>query len=122
MLLEEARAFERRDTEVLLYSRGLADPDDPGERAAAATEFRKIIDHKGATWAALAQAPLGPTAAQVPRISVLGLPNRTHPQWILSLRNRDRQTSGSLSRPHECLSTCVTPADGRSPRHPRGRL
>jgi hypothetical protein len=34
------------------------------ESAAAATEFRKIIDHKGATWAALRAGPVWFTAAQ----------------------------------------------------------
>ena len=34
------------------------------ESAAAATEFRKIIDHKGATWAALRAGPAWSTAAQ----------------------------------------------------------
>jgi hypothetical protein len=62
MLLEEARAFERRYTEVL-YLRGLAYLTIR-ESAAAATEFRKIIDHKGATWAALRAGPAWSTAAQ----------------------------------------------------------
>ena len=34
------------------------------ESAAAAIEFRKIIDHKGATWAALRAGPAWSTAAQ----------------------------------------------------------
>ena len=62
MLLEEARAFERRYTEVL-YLRGLAYLTIR-ESAAAAIEFRKIIDHKGATWAALRAGPAWSTAAQ----------------------------------------------------------
>ena len=62
MLLEEARAFERRYTEVL-YLRGLAYLTIR-ESAAAATEFPKIIDHKGATWAALRAGPAWFTAAQ----------------------------------------------------------
>jgi Tfp pilus assembly protein PilF len=57
-LLEEARSFERRYTEVL-YLRGLAYLA-MRESAAAATEFRKILDHKGATWGArYAQAYVG---------------------------------------------------------------
>ena len=47
-LLEAAAPFERRYPEVA-YLRGLAYLR-MGQSAAAASEFRKIIDHKGATW------------------------------------------------------------------------
>ena len=58
MLLKEARAFEARYTEVM-YLRGLAYLM-MRESAAAATEFQKIIDHKGASWGArYAQAYVG---------------------------------------------------------------
>ena len=48
VLLEPARPFERRYTEVV-YLRGLAYLR-LGQGAAAASEFRKIRDNRGATW------------------------------------------------------------------------
>jgi hypothetical protein len=63
-LLEEAGSFERRYTEVL-YLRGVAYLA-MRESAAAATEFRKILDHKGATWGPrYAQAHVGLARAAV---------------------------------------------------------
>jgi serine/threonine protein kinase/tetratricopeptide (TPR) repeat protein len=57
-LLEEARSFERRFPEVS-YLRGVAYLT-MGESAAAAIEFRKIINQKGTTWGPrYAQAHVG---------------------------------------------------------------
>jgi eukaryotic-like serine/threonine-protein kinase len=47
-LLQAAAPFERRYPEVV-YLRGLAYLRD-GQNVEAATEFRKIVDHKGATF------------------------------------------------------------------------
>ena len=64
VLLEATRPFERRYPEAL-YLRGLAYLRTT-KGAAAATEFRKIIEHKGATWGPrYAQAHVGLARAAV---------------------------------------------------------